>query len=105
MNLELIQRAVMAGRYRFTDHGEEERDADDLTETEVLGGTADGKIIEDYPTALPMPACLVLGQLPDGAPLHTVWAYDAQNDYAVLITVYRPDPSRWSADFHVRVRR
>jgi hypothetical protein len=27
--------------------------------------------------------------------VHSVWAYHTQNQWAVLITVYRPDPQRW----------
>ena len=30
-----------------------------------------------------------------GDPVHSVWAYNNQNRWAVLITTYRPDPTRW----------
>ena len=31
----------------------------------------------------------------DEEPIHTVWAYNEENQWVVLITVYRPDPQRW----------
>ena len=27
--------------------------------------------------------------------MHSVWAYNQENHWAVLITVYRPDPKHW----------
>lgn len=27
--------------------------------------------------------------------IHSVWAYNEENQWAVLTTVYRPDPKRW----------
>jgi hypothetical protein len=30
-----------------------------------------------------------------GDPVHSVWAYNKQTQWAVLITVYRPDPDLW----------
>lgn len=54
-----------------------------------------GEIIEDYPSDRPYPSCLVFGCTFAGDPVHSVWAYNAQNRWAVIITVYRPDPDRW----------
>ena len=30
-----------------------------------------------------------------GEPVHSVWAYNREPEFAVLITTYRPDPDRW----------
>ncbi|WP_374716899.1 MULTISPECIES: hypothetical protein [Caldilinea] len=30
-----------------------------------------------------------------GEPIHSVWAFNPATKWAVLITVYRPDPDRW----------
>jgi hypothetical protein len=38
---------------------------------------------------------LVYGETFSRDPIHSVWAYNEQNGWVVLITVYRPDPSRW----------
>jgi hypothetical protein len=78
--------------------------ADDLLEIELLEATQGGEVIEDYPNAFPFPACLVLGHVTPSLPVHLVWAFDATRDYSVLVTVYCPDPSRWSDDFRKRVK-
>jgi hypothetical protein len=102
--LDDVQEAIRAGRALYTDHGIEEMQNDKLTKVEVAAITLVGEIIEDYPTAYPLPACLVLGFLDDGSPVHTVWAFANATKYASLVTVYRPDPARWSADFRKRVK-
>lgn len=99
-----IQDALRAGRYRVTGHAADELLDDALGEGDVLRATLSGEVIEDYPDALPFPACLVLCGLESGELVHAVWAYDATTCYAVLVTAYRPDPSRWSPDFRQRVK-
>lgn len=100
-----VQNAVAVRNYSITDHGAEEMIADDLLEADIVSATANAELIEDYPNAFPFPACLLLGWIAPTTPLHLVWAYEAARDYAVLITVYKPDPARWSADFRQRVKR
>lgn len=55
-----------------------------------------GEIIENYPDDFPFPSCLILGTNQDQEPIHSVWAYNENTDFAVLITVYRPDFNMWS---------
>jgi hypothetical protein len=54
-----------------------------------------GEIIEDYPSDRPYPSCLIYGLNEKGEPIHSVWAYNQDTGYAVLITVYRPDLNEW----------
>jgi hypothetical protein len=55
-----------------------------------------GEIIEQYSDDKPYPSCLVYGTTFAGDPVHSVWGgYNEDNKWAVLITVYRPDPERW----------
>ena len=63
---------------------------------EILFSVLRGEIIEDYLTDQPYPSCLILGTTPAGVAIHSVWAYNKNNGWAVLITVYRPDPERWT---------
>ena len=37
----------------------------------------------------------IFGHTFSGDPVHSVWAFNDENQWAVLITVYRPDPKRW----------
>lgn len=95
MDITDIIEAIRANRVRITDHADEEAEADQLTFDEIFFSVLHGEIIEDYPTDKPYPSCLIYGQTFSGDPAHSVWAYNTQNQWAVLITVYRPDPKLW----------
>lgn len=94
--LEQLIAAIGSGRVWFSRHSLQEAAADALSTDEVLVSVLrDAEVIEDYPEAFPLPACLVLGWSLEGEPIHTVWGYDRANQTARLVTVYRPDPERW----------
>lgn len=96
MEIEDIIEAIEAGRIVPSRHSLREAAEDDLAMGEVyLSVTEKGEVIEDYPDAYPMPACLILGFNTIDEPIHSVWGYDGVNQVARLITVYRPDPNRW----------
>lgn len=95
MDIADIIEAIRANRVRITNHADEEAEADYLTFDEIYFSVLHGEIIEDYPTDKPYRSCLIYGQTFGGDPVHSVWGYNGQNRWAVLITVYRPDPDRW----------
>lgn len=95
MKIEDLIEAIRSNKVRITDHADEEAQADKLSYEEVFFSVLQGEIIEDYPTDRPFPSCLVYGDTFSGDPVHSVWAYNKENEWAVLITVYRPDPQRW----------
>ena len=95
-NITDIVEAIGAGRVRITDHADEEAQADYLKFDEVCHSVVHGEIIEDYPEDKPYPSCLIFGRTDKGEPVHSVWAYNSSSAYAVLVTVYRPDPGRWT---------
>lgn len=103
--LDRIQTAIREKQFRVSEHAADEMLDDDLTESQVLAATAAGEMIEEYPSAFPFPACLVLGRTGEGIPVHTVWAFDAEACYGVLVTVYQPDPARWASDLRTRLER
>jgi hypothetical protein len=90
-----IIEAIRENRIRITDHADEEAQADRFTYDEIFFSVLQGEIIEAYPGDKPFPSCLVHGETFSGEPAHSVWAYNQENRWAVLITVYRPDPERW----------
>jgi len=95
MNIEEIVDAINGKRVRITDHADEEMTADNLSLDEVFYSVTHGEIIEDYPNDKPYPSCLIYGDTAKGEPVHSVWGYNDSTQWAVLITVYRPDPNRW----------
>lgn len=88
----------------ITDHADEEARDDGLTFEEVYFSVSRGEVIESYPADRPYPSCLIYGQTFGGDPVHSVWAYNGGSGWAVAVTVYRPDPRRWTTDFKTRRR-
>lgn len=104
MNIKDVADAVIEGRIRITRHAYKEALEDHLSFDEILRSIRFGEIIEDYPSDKPYPSCLILGRLPFGIPIHSVWAYNSVHAIAILVTVYRPNPVLW-INWKERVRK
>ena len=102
MNIQDIRDATGSGSYELSFHANRKLQEDQLILGDILSSIPIGEIIEDYPDDKPFPSCLIYGITPLGDPVHSVWGYNERERYAVLITVYRPDPGRW---IEWRVRR
>jgi hypothetical protein len=66
--------AVSKRLLRISTHALEEAQADLVSIRDAEESTAVGECIEDYPTDPRGPSCLVLTYLPDGSPIHVLWA-------------------------------
>jgi hypothetical protein len=95
MNIQKIVSSIHLKQIRITDHADEEAQSDNIGFDEIFFSVLQGEIIEEYPTDYPYPSCLIYGNSFSGEPIHSVWAYNKKTKWAVLITVYRPDPVRW----------
>jgi hypothetical protein len=95
LSLTHIIDAIQTSQVKITNHADEEVEADSLTFDEIYFSVLHGEIIETYSTDKPYPSCLIYGQNFCGEPIHSVWAYNENNQWTVLITVYRPNPERW----------
>lgn len=95
MKFDDLIKAFRNARYRITDHAVEEAYSDDLNFDNILESICNGEVIEDYPDDRPFPSCLVLGYYENNKPVHCVIGFNNENMWAVIITVYRPDPERW----------
>ncbi len=97
--LELVRRKEV----RISSHGYDELAADGILVKEVVAGVETAKVVEDYPDYPKGPCALVLQKDRYGRPVHVVWGIPRRaSTPAVLITAYRPDPERWTADFMKR---
>ena len=103
--LELIRTLVRRREIRVSDHGYDELAADGLLVRDLIADIDDAARVEDYPEYWKGPCVLVLQHTPDGSPVHVVWGIPkGEAGPAVLVTAYRPDPTRWSDDFKRRVQ-
>ena len=103
--LDLIRSLVAHGEYLVSSQGYEQIDEDGMVADDLIDSVSTAEVIEDYPDAVRGPSVLLLHVLPDGEIIHAVWGIPrGQRTPAVLITTYRPDPTRWSADFRTRRR-
>ena len=96
--LESLRSALV----RFSSHALSEAEEDGLILSHIEAACVVGECIEDYPTDPRGPSCLVRGKLADGSIVHALWGFDAPSRQAILITVYLPDPQRWTEDFRKR---
>ena len=77
--------------------------ADDILISDVLQSVRSAVIVEEYSDYYKGPCVLVLQKDQDYQPIHVLWGIPARsNGPAVIVTAYRPDPSRWNADFSKR---
>ena len=95
MTISDIINAINNKNIRISNHADEEAQSDSLFFDDIINSIYNGEIIEKYPEDKPYPSCLILSHTLKGYPIHTVWGYNLENGWAVLITVYRPDPKRW----------
>ncbi len=91
-----IRSAINLEQVIISRHAKEEAENDDLSLEEIIFSVMNGEIIENYPDDFPFPSCLILGRNQEKEPIHSVWAYNENTGFAVLITVYRPDFNMWS---------
>jgi hypothetical protein len=102
VSIENLIRSIGEGKILINDHADEEAEADTLSFDEIYFSVVHGEIIEEYPTDRPYPSCLVYGDTFGSDPVHSVWAYNKESGFAVIVTVYRPDPERWEPDWKSR---
>ena len=89
--------------YKYRQHAIQRMFERGITQVDVEAALSTGKVIEDYPNDYPLPSCLWLGHI-GNRPVHIVFADDKLKGERIIITVYDPDPSQWSADFTTRVK-
>ncbi len=103
--LEAVKRLVAAGEVRISEHGYDELAEDDIAVRDILNGVEGAVVVEDYPDFPKGPTVLVLQFDRARRAIHVVWGIaKVHSSPAVLVTAYRPDPTRWTNDFLERLK-
>jgi len=90
-----LKACFAAERALYTSHARKEMRIEEfgpISEQEVCEAITSGESIEDYSDD---PSALILGYTRLRRPLHVVCAHSSEDDIAIVITVYQPDPARW----------
>ena len=103
--LARVAELVRRGEVNVSRHGFRELSADDILLDDVIAGLNVAIPVEEYPNYGKAPCILVLQRDRANKPVHVLWGIPKdQTTPAVLITAYRPEPARWSADFTRRTK-
>ncbi len=103
--LTKIKTLVARGEVKISDHGYDELAADGIRMRDIIDSMTNAELLEDYP-GYPKGSCiLALIYDSDRKPVHAVWGIPkGETSPAVLITAYRPDPSKWTDDYRRRMK-
>lgn len=102
-DLDVLRRAVTAGRIHWHRHALERVLERGIPTIEVVAAVANGELIDVYPTDRPHASALLLHI--GAEPLHVVAAADKVAGVCHIITAYRPDHERFESDFKTRRRQ
>jgi hypothetical protein len=103
LTIEAIRTLVKGRQAVISDHAYERMEEGGIDPREVLDGVDAGLVIEEYPDFHKGPSVLALQADAAGQPIHAVWGLRAGTaEPVVLVTAYRPDPSRWTDEFRRR---
>ena len=101
-SIRFIRKCLGNNQYRLTRHVTIFRLKRGITIAQLKLALLNGEIIERYPDADPYPACLVLGWLQSGDPLHIVCSRGDVEPELRIVTVYEPDDDRWEDNYKIR---
>jgi hypothetical protein len=89
MNLtELIKSAVRDGRFMASHHAHRGLRQRKVQLWQVEAGLENGVVREERPHDQPNASLLCEQTLPDGTTIIAVWAWNAEEDQALLVTVF-----------------
>ena len=92
ISLDWIKRCVVTQTYRYSRHGDRERQNDALGLEEIEQAILNGRILEQYSDTGRGESCLLAGFTDAGKPVHVVCG--GMGDSLVIVTVYIPTPPK-----------
>ncbi|MGL4503479.1 MAG: DUF4258 domain-containing protein [Planktothrix sp.] len=99
-----VLRAIKDSNLVVAGHASDRLNQRNISLLELLENLKEGELLKEYPPnppRWPLPSCLILSFNQDKKPIHSVWAFNSNTGFALLITAYHPDPETWD-DFRTR---
>lgn len=93
--LNEIRRKIRNGQFEFSQHATDQSIIRQIRVQEIREVIEQCEIIEDYPNDKYGPSCLILGFTRSRRPLHIQCSYPSR-PLVKIITLYEPDPLRWT---------
>jgi len=100
--IDEIREKISRDEFEYSQHALDQSILRKIRVDELREAILAGEVIEDYPEDKYGPSCLILGLTERGRPLHLQCSYPSRARIKI-VTVYEPDPSRWTA-FRTRRR-
>lgn len=97
LEIDWIKTSVCNDNYRYSRHGDQERQNDNLTLADISQALLNGRILEKYADTGRGESCLVVGFSDHGIPIHVVCGN--MGVVLVIITVYIPTPPKFTNPF------
>ena len=92
LDIPALRKAVSHDRYFITTHAKQRMGQRKVSDEDVQHVLATGDVVEQYPTAQPLPKALFMAYVED-EPLYVSCAFDGER--AHIITVHWYDPNVW----------
>jgi hypothetical protein len=100
--LDRIRELVGNDDWRASGHAMQRLTEYNILASDLADAIEGGVAVEDYPGYHAGPCVLVL-QADRNGPVHALWGLELETERpAVLVTVYRPDRTRWHEDNRTR---
>ena len=102
--IEEIRRKIAEGQFEFSKHAVDQSILRKIRVQEIREAIAIGQVIETYPDDKYGASCLILGMTQNQRPIHIQCSYPSR-PLIKIVTVYEPNPQRWTDDFTQRRQR
>ncbi len=93
LKLQWIRHQVQSGNYYYSNHGDIERQRDNLTLGEIEQAIDKSSLLEEYEDTGRGESCLLVGFTTGGKPVHIVCGRYGEG--LIIITVYIPAPPKF----------
>ena len=104
MNIEKLKTAIKNNKIEWRKHVFQRMLERDIKREDIKKVILEGEIIENYENDEPYPSALFF-KIINARPLHTVTAFDEEQNKAYIITTYEPNMEIFESDYRTRKKK